>query len=259
MIEESKEAPVVYVPWALAASFGVLCILLLVFGGSLRDKNVRLTERLVEAERTVADLKERQTRLQNRVQHLQTNQTGRINELQRQLVQQSRESEKQKTELQNQLESRANDYAQAQKQIVVLRNRQAADASEIDRLNELVGTSLPNTSRLSQLRVAALNPTPDGPPNATAAAVWDPTDQRGLLVAENLTPLPNNLDYQLWIFDSGLRTPVSGGTFRVNERGTSRIEFGASQRLPTADRFAISIERRGGSTLPQGRIIMATN
>lgn len=260
MIEQRKEVPPsVYVPWALAGSAGVLCLLLLALGGSLRDKNLRLANRVSEAEQVAADLRQERAGLEARVQRMQTNHSTRLEQLHRQNTQNTQDFQKQKSELETRLEQRGNEYAQAQKQMVVLRNQMALDASELERLNELVGTSLPSASSLSQLRVGVLNPTADGPPNATAAAIWDAGQQRGLLVTENLSALGPNLDYQLWILDSTVRAPVSGGTFRVNERGVSRIEFKAGQQLPGADRFAISIERRGGSPGPQGRIIMATN
>ncbi len=251
--------PSVYVPWALAGSFGVLCLLLLAMGGTLRDKNTRLAERLSEAEQVTATLRQEQAESRVRARQMQTNQAARVQQLQRQIAQNSQDFQKQKAELETRLEQRANDFAQAQKQIVVLRDRATQDATELQRLNYLVGTSLPSASSLNQLRVGVLNPTADGPPNATAAAIWDPAEQRGLLVAENLAPLPPNLDYQLWIIDPSMRAPISGGTFRVNERGVSRIDFKSAQRLPVAERFAISVERRGGVTSPQGRIIMATN
>ena len=249
----------VYVPWALAGSFGILCLLLLVLGGSLRQRNAKLAEKISVAEQVTANLRQERAEAEARARQMQTNQSARVQELQRQISQNAQDFLKQKAELETRLEQRGNEYAQAQKQLVVLRNQATQDASELQRLNDLVGTSLPNVNSLSQLRVGVLNPTADGPPNATAAAIWDPVEQRGLLVAENLTRLPSNLDYQLWIIDSSVRAPISGGTFRVSERGVSRVEFKSAQQLPSAERFAISVERRGGATSPQGRIIMATN
>src|SRR5688572_9246154 len=72
--QSSETQPSMYVPWALAGSFGILCLLLLVLGGSLRDRNARLAEKLSEAERLTANLREERAEAQARARQTQTNQ-----------------------------------------------------------------------------------------------------------------------------------------------------------------------------------------
>jgi F0F1-type ATP synthase membrane subunit b/b' len=246
-------------PWAVAASFAILCLLMLALGNSLRQKNRELAEKLADAEQAFAEVHQQQTNLQAQMRQVETNYSGRISDLQKQMAQKTQEFQRERDDLKSRLETQVGEVSKGQQHITVLRNRIASDASELERLNEQVGTQLPNNSGINQVRIGLLKPTADGPPNASGAAVWDGADQKGNLVVENLSPLPSNLDYQIWIIDPNLPTLISGGTFRVSERGTSRIEFKAATQVQTPERFAVSIERRGGSAVPLGRIILASN
>ena len=51
-----------------------------------------------------------------------------------------------------------------------------------------------------------------------------------------------------------------GGVFAVDQTGAGRLEFSSALPVETADRFAISIERKGGVTgSPEGKIVMLSN
>jgi len=254
--EQPAQANWPWVPWALAAAFAVLAFVLLGMSGSLRQRTAELNQQLAEAQQAYADLQSEQTNLQRKLVKVETNYTARIADLQKQVVQKNQETQRQKFDL----ESRGNDIAQVQKQLTVLRTQNALSLAELDRLNEsLTGVNAPQQNQLLQLRLGVLNPTPEGPPNAAGSAAWDLAAQRGLLVVEGLPPLGPDRDYQLWIVDANMIAPISGGVFRTNERGNTRSEFRATGPVRSADRFAVSIERKGGTTLPQGRFVLASN
>lgn len=249
-----------WVPWAVAAAFGAGVFVLVGITGSLRQRAGELTQQLGEAQQALADLQVEQTLLQGKLGKTETNYGNRIAELQRQIVQKNQEVQRQKTELETRLDSTRNEMARAQKQLAVWRTQAAQNAAELDRLNEaLDGTTLPSPTQLSQLRLGILKPTADGPPNAGGAAAWDIAEQRGVLTIEGLPPLPPDRDYQIWLVDSSVMAPISGGVFRTDQRGNARTEFRAAGTVRSADRFAVSVERKGGTILPQGRFVLATN
>ncbi|HKQ39012.1 MAG TPA: anti-sigma factor [Verrucomicrobiae bacterium] len=245
-----------WVPWLVALAFVGFSLLLLGFGSKLRKENNDLAQRLAETEYAYSDLQSQQASLQHKLTRVETNYATRVADLQKQLVQKNQEQERQKVEL----ETRAGDATQARKQVNMLQNQLASNTAELDRLSQqLSGVNSPNQDSFSQTRLGLLIPTPDGPASASASALYDLHEQRGMLVTENLSPLPPDREYQLWLLDPNINGPVSGGTFRVNERGGVRTEYKAVTQLKSPDRFAISIERKGGSTVPQGRFVLTSN
>ena len=79
--------------------------------------------------------------------------------------------------------------------------------------------------------------------------VWSNEEQRGYI---RVSGLPVNdkskSTYQFWIFDAvqGEKTPVSGGTFNVNENGEIIIPVDAEVRVSDPKAFAITVEKPGG-------------
>lgn len=256
--EPSRADWIGWVPWLVALAFVGFSLLLLGFGSKLRKENNDLAQRLAETEYAFSELQNLQASLQHKLTRVETNYSGRVADLQKQLVQKNQEQERQKLEI----ETRASDAAQARKQLKTLQNQLVSNTAELDRLSQQVsGVNTPDVNNLGQTKMGLLLPTPDGPPAASAAVVYDLRDQSGILVTENLTPLPPDRDYQLWLFDTTIigGGPVSGGTFRVNERGSLRTEYKPNTTLRSPDRFAISIERKGGVAAPQGRFVLTSN
>lgn len=111
---------------------------------------------------------------------------------------------------------------------------------------------------LSQIRVATLTSLLKDAPGVAAVA-WDEHNQRGLLDVRNLPPLEEGQDYQLWIVDPSYKQPVSAGILRVRD-GVARAEFRPEQPVASADKFAISVEKKGGTpphSGPLGPVVMA--
>jgi anti-sigma-K factor RskA len=93
-------------------------------------------------------------------------------------------------------------------------------------------------------------------PSARGRVFWSPKAQRGVLVAANLTPLPPDHQYELWVFQKG--KPVSAGVFDVDPQGRALFE---STQFPEAEaqNFAVTIEPRGGVPAPTGPIVLVGN
>ena len=245
-----------WVPWALAAAFALLSVILLSFGSSWRKEHDSLAQRLAETESAYAELLSHQTNLHQKLIRVETNYANRVADLNKQVLQKAKDQERQRFEL----ELRNEDATKARKQVGMLQTQLAQNAAELDRLGEqLSGVNSPDQEGLAATRMELLAPTPDGPATASAAAMYDIRAQQGIFEAENLPPLPSDRDYQLWLLDPNIAAPVPGAVFRVNERGSARVEYKAATQVRSPDRFAVSVERKGGSTAPQGRFILSSN
>jgi len=211
---------------------------------------------LADSEFAYSELQNQQTALQHKLTRVETNYTSRVADLQKQVVQKNQDFERQKVEI----ETHTTDAKNARKQLGTLQNQIAQNVAEMDRLSQQAsGVNSPQTDSLSQTRMSLLVPTPEGPPAASASVVFDLLDQKGILATENLPVLTPERDYQLWLFDPNVNAAVSGGIFHVNERGSVRTEYKPSAQLRSPERFAISIERKGGSSAPSGRFVLVGN
>ena len=110
---------------------------------------------------------------------------------------------------------------------------------------------------LAKLQIASLQAQVNDYAKASAIVVWNPQRQRGLLRLVSVPAPESGHDYQLWIVDPDKKTPVSAGIVTVGKEGVVNIEFGPVQRVNAAAGFALSVEKAGGSTTPQGQIILA--
>ena len=110
--------------------------------------------------------------------------------------------------------------------------------------------ALRETNQLASLRIAMLNSLLADAPKAIAVSLWDGETQKGVFVVQNLKPLPADKDYQLWVMDSKYPTPVSAGVFQVDEKGNVRIQFKAGKPIASADKFAVTMEPKGGLPTP---------
>jgi len=249
-----------WVPWTLLACLALLCIGLLGLSSGWRRHTRELNGKLEQAQQAYADLQREQEALQTRFATTGSNLVGKVAELEKQLVEKSKEGEKQKIGLQKQLEKASSEVFGAQRQAALFQNQLRVANREIDRLRGLPpGTTVPDETGMTQLHVGILKPTTDGPATASASSIWDVSEQKGLLVIENLPPLPPDRDYQLWLFDSKALGPISGGVFSGLESGSARFQFRTPFGIESGDKAAISIERKGGVNAPEGKFIMATN
>jgi anti-sigma-K factor RskA len=129
-----------------------------------------------------------------------------------------------------------------------LADARTALSSRDQRLAEL-DRQLKTQGDLANYKIAAIASLAGNSPQALAVAVWNPANQQGVLSVKKLPALAADRDYQLWVFDE--KTPVSGGTFTVDPvTGEARVDFRPARSIKSAQQFAISLERKGGSSQP---------
>jgi anti-sigma-K factor RskA len=109
---------------------------------------------------------------------------------------------------------------------------------------------------LSQMRITLLNSLLDNSPKAVAVSVWDNAKQSGVLVVQNLAPAPTGKDYQLWVINDKYPAPVNAGVFSVDEKGTVRFTFKPDMPMTSVDKYAVTVERKGGVPKAEGKVAL---
>jgi anti-sigma-K factor RskA len=109
---------------------------------------------------------------------------------------------------------------------------------------------------LAHLQIASLQAQVSAYAKTSAIVVWNAQRQNGLLHLQELPASEPGYDYQLWIIDPAEKTPVSAGVVSVERGKAGTVEFRPVHPVTTAVKFAVSIEKAGGSTVPQGQIIL---
>jgi anti-sigma-K factor RskA len=128
-------------------------------------------------------------------------------------------------------------------------------ALERGRLHREV-TVLREQDALSQMRIAMLNSQAEAYAKVLAVVVWDAEKQRGIVKLDQLTQPAADRDYQLWVIDPSRAAPVSAGILPVNDSGLTQAAFRPTQTVRAASKFAVSIERKGGASSPEGPVIL---
>jgi len=88
---------------------------------------------------------------------------------------------------------------------------------------------------------------------ARATLAYERTTGRAVIVTAGLPPAPAGKAYQLWLIADNKKMP--GGTFKTDPEGRARV----SDRLPAGESspvFAVTLEREGGVTAPEGEIYL---
>ncbi len=247
----------VWLPYALAACFALLCVVLISLGRNLREQALALREQLTERTAEVDDLKDRLEQMQAQTDQTGSNYERRITDLRSDAASRVAESQRQAATFTNQV-------AREQSDLKRRLGASEADAVRLKREKEaledaLKGLYVANSDRLNNARVALLRPTAAGSPQTLGATVWLPNDQRGLVVLENLPALPASQNYQLWLIDPSAPAPVSAAVFTSEATGAVRHLFTTPGNLRTIERFAVSVEPKGGVPRPTGKIILASD
>jgi anti-sigma-K factor RskA len=110
---------------------------------------------------------------------------------------------------------------------------------------------------LAHFKISTLASMLGNTPAAIAVAVWDPSREQGVLSVSKLPALASEKDYQLWVIDKQYPAPVSAGVFVVDPvSGEAHIVFKADKPVRSIAKFAVSLERKGGSPSPEGPIVL---
>ena len=254
----SLESSPSWLPWALAACFAMLCVVLIYVGNSFRQQVASLRDELDESTQRENEGQNQRESLQTQAQRESSNYVQRLTDFQTQLVRKANDFQKQKEALEKRLSQKTADI---QRQTNALQRQIEQRAAENQLLVAALAVAVAETNRdhLAQMRLALLSPTPETAPKAMAASVWDTKEQKGMLTVENLPPLPPERDYQLWLFDPKILSPISAGVFRTDERGKVSYQYKSSASLESVEKLAVSIERKGGVPLPQGKVVLVSN
>ncbi len=151
--------------------------------------------------------------------------------------------------------------AQATAQAAQSTSERTALKSEVTRLTtertrlEAEMATLQKKDHLASLQIRTLNAQLAETRKSLAAVVWSEEQQRGVLAIDGLKPPGPKEDYQLWVINALTPAPVSAGLIPVNDQGRARYEFRAGAPIEAGDKFAISREKKGGGTKPEGPII----
>jgi anti-sigma-K factor RskA len=94
----------------------------------------------------------------------------------------------------------------------------------------------------------------DVQPEARGKMLADPSQTEALLVVYDLEPLPPDRVYQFWLIRGD--TPVSAGTFTVDDQGRAILPVASTEAVGSFDAIGVSIEPAGGSSQPTGDIVM---
>lgn len=94
-------------------------------------------------------------------------------------------------------------------------------------------------------------------PQAVGMLVISKDGNYGTLIVENLPPLDQAYQYQLWLIKDGQRT--SGGVFSVNEDGYGVLYVLSKKSLISYPSFGITVEPAGGSSSPTGDKVLSGN
>lgn len=261
-VGNQKEAAIfpAWLPWLLVGCLSLLCIALVGLGASFRRQSGELSEKLDQSQQAFTDLQHQHEELQGRLTQTGAKFSGRVAELEKQLIQKVEEAQHQKMEFRKQLDKSAAEVLQIQRQKAAFENQLRQASRELDRLrNNEPASTIPAANGPATLQVGLLKPTTDGPPGASGTAIWDNSQQKGLLLIENLPAPPSGNDYQLWLFDRRTGTPMSAGVFATGDATVSRLEFRTAIALDAGEKFTITVERKGGTSSPQGRVILAAN
>lgn len=112
---------------------------------------------------------------------------------------------------------------------------------------------------LSQVKIATLKVQLKAYAQVIAVAVWDAAAQQGVMRFDNLPAAAADRDYQMWIIDPRYDAPVSAGIFTAGTGGGMEVKFKPDRPIALADKFAVSVERKGGAATPLGPIFLMSN
>lgn len=93
------------------------------------------------------------------------------------------------------------------------------------------------------------------PPQPQIKAVYSKQQGALLLMANNLTPIPENKVYQLWLLPADGSAPMAAGWFKPDGKGNGMMFHKMSSGI-AAKGFAVTIEPPGGSQTPTMPIVM---
>ena len=140
--------------------------------------------------------------------------------------------------------------------------RQQIEADEILSARRLADlrSELQSPRDLSRLEFFPLVSPTNVAADFPAVAVWDPDSQEGELVVWALPALAQDKSYQLWLFDSAHPAGTSLAVFAVDSAAAEiLVPFKLNRTSANGARYKVSLERKGGASVPEGPVVLASN
>lgn len=145
----------------------------------------------------------------------------------------------------------------AASQAKVQQLEQAAVASSaLEQSLKLELSRLTKSHEMAKVQIANLKSTVAEYQQGVAVVVWNSEKQEGILKLEKMPPVAIDKDYQLWVVDPSKKTPVNAGIVKVDASGFAKVEFKPTVDVQQADKFALSVEKKGGVLENEGPIIL---
>jgi anti-sigma-K factor RskA len=139
-------------------------------------------------------------------------------------------------------------YAQIGQELLAVQQKDAQVEDEL--------AILQKKNVLAEVKIATLKAQVAAYETASAVVVWDKDQKNGVLQLDKLPPPAPGKDYQLWVIDPKIAVPVSAGILAVPNDGLIRASFRPVSPIESAAAFAISVEKAGGASKPEGQIIL---
>jgi anti-sigma-K factor RskA len=92
---------------------------------------------------------------------------------------------------------------------------------------------------------------------ARATFIYDQKSRNGVLLIEGLPATPADKAYEIWFIPKGL-SPIPGRTFAVSANGRALVSTGLPDAAEYGVVVAITLEPKGGSTVPTMPIYLAS-
>jgi anti-sigma-K factor RskA len=189
---------------------------------ALRQTNVQTSDALAQVQKEIASFREKSVDLEKQLAALQEKDAKELAAL------------KQKA-------------AEGEQAVAALTQKDEDSQKELAALRQ--------KNLLSEIKIATLKAQVAKFQQTNAVVIWDTDQRNGVLQLDKLPPPAPGKDYQLWVIDPSKPMPVSAGVLSVPSLGLIRTSFHPVQPVQSAAAFAISLEKSGGSTKPEGQII----
>jgi anti-sigma-K factor RskA len=125
--------------------------------------------------------------------------------------------------------------------VASLRSLSAAQQSELQQTKEVVTTLLDPESQKFELVAAGSKPQPRG------KAIYQRRNRNLIFLASNLSQLPPEKIYELWLFPSNGGAPIAAGLFKPDQRGNATVVNPPLPQGVEAKNFAVTLEPESGS------------
>lgn len=178
------------------------------------------------------------------------------------LVAKLSESDKNASELQNQLAKGGEVNTMLKEQL----NKAEADSEKLQQelaqrtqANEALKVELARlvqVNDLAKVEIATLQSTVKEYRQGVAVVVWNSEKKEGILKLEKMPPLDANKDYQLWVVDPSKKNPVDAGIVTIDPQGFAKVSFKPQMEVEKAEKFALSVEKKGGVPVAEGPIVL---